>query len=89
MNDALFAPIPNYRERESQQADWISNKTLWRIKAESEKVVLAPRKSRSDGMKPSDFDKCEIYMYKLQNHTRQQPIYNKKIGFEHYLFITL
>ena len=38
----------------------ISNKTLSRIKAESEKVLLAPRKPRSNGMKPGDFDKCEI-----------------------------
>ena len=38
----------------------ISNKTLSRIKADSEKVVLAPRKPRSDGVRPWDFDKCEI-----------------------------
>ena len=59
MNDALFVPLSNYRERASKLTG-ISNKTLSRIKAESEKVVLAPRKPRSDRMKPWEFDKCEI-----------------------------
>ena len=56
INDALFAPLSNYREGASKLTD-ISNKTLSCIKAESEKVVLAPR---SDGMKPSDIKKCKI-----------------------------
>ena len=42
MNDALFAPLYKYRERASKLIS-ISNKTLSRIKAESEKVFLAPR----------------------------------------------
>ena len=40
-NDVLFAPLSNYRERASKLTG-ISSKTLARIKAESEKVVLAP-----------------------------------------------
>ena len=52
MNDALFAPLSNYRKRASKLTG-ISNKTLSSIKAESEKVVLAPLKPRSDGMKPT------------------------------------
>ena len=46
MNDALFASLSNYIERESHRASkvtGISNKTLSRTKAELEKVVLAPR----------------------------------------------
>ena len=61
MNDALFAPLSNYREGASKLTG-ISNKTLSRIKAEPEKLVLAPRKPRIDRKKPSDFDKCEICM---------------------------
>ena len=49
MNDALFAPLSR-----ASKLTGISNKTLSRIKAESEKVVLAPGKPRSDGMKPCD-----------------------------------
>ena len=56
----------------------ISNKILSPIKAESERVVLAPQKQRSDGTKPSDFDKCEICI----TQTRQQTIYNKKKIFD-------
>ena len=51
----LFVPLSNYREGASKLTG-ISNKTLSSIKAESEKVVLAPWDPRSDGMKPSDFD---------------------------------
>ena len=47
MNDALFAPLSNYREGASKLTG-ISNKTLSRIKAESEKAVLVPRKPRRD-----------------------------------------
>ena len=50
MNYVLFAPLSNYREGASKLTG-ILNTTLSRIKAESEKVVLA---------KPSDFNKCEI-----------------------------
>ena len=42
MNDALFAPLSNYRERDSKLTG-ISNKTLLHIKADSENAVLAPR----------------------------------------------
>ena len=59
MNDTLFAPLSNYREGASKLTG-ISNKMSSRINAESEKVVLAPWKPRSDRMKPSDFDRCEI-----------------------------
>ena len=52
MNDALFAPLSNSREGASKLTG-ISNKPLSRIKAESEKAVLAPWKPRSGGMKPS------------------------------------
>ena len=43
MNDALFAPLSNYREGASKLTR-ISNKTVSRIKADSENAVLAPRK---------------------------------------------
>ena len=43
MNDALFAPLSNYKERTSKLTG-ISNKTLSHIKAELEKVALAPLK---------------------------------------------
>ena len=43
MNDALFALLSNYRERAGKLTG-ISNKTLSRIKTESEKVVLAPQR---------------------------------------------
>ena len=59
MNDALLAPLSNYRERESQQADW-HIKTLSRIKADSENAVLLPRNSRRDRTELSDFNKCKI-----------------------------
>ena len=72
MNDALFAPLSNHRER-ARKLTGISNKMLSRIKVETEKVVLAPRKPRSDGMKPSDFDKCEICI--LKSHTNKTTYY--------------
>ena len=43
---AMFAPLSNYRESNSKLTG-ISNKTLSRIKAESEKVVLAPRRDET------------------------------------------
>ena len=43
MNYALFAPLSNYRERDSKLTG-ISSKTISRIKAESENAVLAPWK---------------------------------------------
>ena len=49
-NDALFAPLSNYRERASKLTG-ISNKTLSHIKDESEKVVLAPRKPRDEALR--------------------------------------
>ena len=59
MNDALFAPLSNYRERASKLTG-ISNKKLSCIKSKLEKVVLAHRKPRSDGIEPSDIDKFKI-----------------------------
>ena len=44
MNDALFAPLSNYRERATKLTG-ISNKTISRIKADAENAVLAPRKA--------------------------------------------
>ena len=72
LNDALFAPFSNYRGGASK-----SNKTLdvSRIKVESEKVVLAPRKPRGDGMKTSYFDKCEICINCKITHNKTT-IYN-------------
>ena len=58
VNDVLFAPLSNYREGASKQSG-ISNKSISRIKADSENAVLAPRKPR-DRMELSDFDKCEL-----------------------------
>ena len=43
MNDVLFAPLSNYREGASKLPG-ISNKTITRIKADSENAVLAPRR---------------------------------------------
>ena len=86
-NDALFAPLSNCREGTSKLTG-ISNKTLSRIKAESsEKVVLTPRKPRSDGMKPSDFDKCEICINCKITHKQDNKLYIIKkrsliLGFE-------
>ena len=86
MSDALFAPLSNYREGASKLTG-ISNKTFSRIKAESEKVVLAPQKPRNDGMKPSDFDKCEICINcKITHKQENKLLYNKKryliLGFQ-------
>ena len=70
MKDALFAPLSNYREGASKLTG-ISNKTLSRIKAESEKAILASRKPRSHRMKLGDFDKCEIYINCKTTHTNK------------------
>ena len=43
MNDALFATLSNHREGASKLTG-LSNKTISRIKADSENAVLAPRK---------------------------------------------
>ena len=43
MNDALFAPLSNYREGASKLTG-ISNKTILRIKADLDNAVLAPWK---------------------------------------------
>ena len=43
VNDVLFASLSNYRERASRLIG-ISNKTIWRIKADSENAVLVPPK---------------------------------------------
>ena len=43
MNDALFEPLSNYREGVSKLTG-ISNKTISRIKADSESADFAPRK---------------------------------------------
>ena len=53
----------------------ISNKTLSGINAESEKVVLAPRKPPSDGMKPCDFDKCETCINCNITHKQDSKLY--------------
>ena len=75
MNDAIFAPLSNYRERASKLTG-ISNKSLSRIKAESEKVVLVPLKPGSDGMKPSDFDKYELCINCKITHKQDNKLYN-------------
>ena len=74
MNDALFVPLSNYRERASKLPG-IPNKTLSHIKAESEKLVLAPWKPRSDGMKPCDFDKCGICINCKITHKQDNKLY--------------
>ena len=43
VNDVLFAPLSNYREGASKLTS-ITNKTISRIKADSENAVLPPRK---------------------------------------------
>ena len=77
MNYVLFSPLSNYREGVSKLT-CISNKTLSRIKAESEKVVLA---------KPSDFNKCEICINCKITHKQDNRLYITKkrslsLGFE-------
>ena len=74
MNDALIEPLSNYREGASKLTG-ISSKTLSRIKAESEKVVLGPRKPRSEEMKPSYFDKCEICINFKITHKQDNKLY--------------
>ena len=69
MNDALFAPLSNYREGASKMTG-LSNKPLSRIKAESEKVVLAPRRDE-----PSDFDKCKICIDCKITHKQDNKLY--------------
>ena len=71
MNDALSAQLSNYRERASKLTG-ISNKTLSRTKAESEKVVLAPRKR----LKPSDFDKWQMCINCKITHNQDNKLYN-------------
>ena len=66
MNDALFAPLSNYRE-EASKLTGISNKTISRIKADSENAVLAPE----TGWSFSDFDKCEICINCKIIHNKQ------------------
>ena len=46
-----------------------------RIKAESEKVVLAHRKPRNDVMKPCDIDKCEICINCKTIHKQDNKLY--------------
>ena len=53
----------------------IPDKTFSRIKAESEKVVLAPRKPQSNGMKHCDFDKCEICINCKITHKQDNKLY--------------
>ena len=93
MNDALFASLSNYIER-ANMLTGISKKTLSRIKAELEKVGLVPRKPRSDGMRPCDFDKCEICINCKITYEQDNKLYmiTKGSSFwvsNHYLFITL
>ena len=60
MNDVLFTHHYQIIEREpASKLTSISNKTVSRIKADSENAVLAPWKPRRDRMELSDFDKCE------------------------------
>ena len=64
------APLSNYREIASKLTGISS-----RIKAESEKVFLAPRKPRNDVMKPCDFDKCEICINCKTIHKQDNKLY--------------
>ena len=75
MNDALFAPLSNY----------CAYKTLSCIKAESDEMVHAPLKPRSDGMEPSG--KCEICINCKIAHKQDIKLYIMKkrslvLGFE-------
>ena len=76
MNDALFAPYSHYRE--SQQADWHTKQTLSRIKAESRRWSS---RLGSHGMKPSDFDKCEICIHCKTTHKQDNKLYIIKTIF--------
>ena len=68
MNDALFTQLSNYNE--GQQADWHIKQ-----KVESQKIVLASRKTRSEEMKPCDFDKCEICINCKITHKQDNKLY--------------
>ena len=82
MDDALFAPLSNYRERASKLTG-ISIKTLSHIKAELEKVVLAPWKPWSGIMELSDFDKCERCINcKITDNKQYNKLYIIKKIFE-------
>ena len=61
MSDALFAPLSSYR-RGASKLTGISNKTISRVKADSENAVLAPRIHEETGWCFSGFGKCEIYI---------------------------
>ena len=75
MNNALFAPLSNYREGASKLTG-ISNKTLSRIKADSENAVLAPRKPWRDRMELSDFDTCEKFINcKIKHNKPDKKLY--------------
>ena len=65
---------------------YLIKKALSHTKAGSEKVVLAPRKPRSDGMEPCDFDKCEICINCKTTHKEGNKLYiiffKKNFDFE-------
>ena len=76
----LSPPLDPHLEGASKLTG-ISNKTITRIKADSENAVLAPRKPWRDRMELSAFDKCELWINCkiIDNKKRQQTIYNKNI----------
>ena len=63
------------RHYQIKELTGISNKTLSRTNAESEKVVLVPQKPRSNGMKPCDFDKCETCINCKITHKQDNKLY--------------
>ena len=67
-NNAQFAPLSNYSEGASKLTG-ISNKTISRIKADSENAVLGSHEET--GWCFSDFDKCEICINCKIIHNKQ------------------
>ena len=59
MNNALFAPLSNYREGASKLTG-ISNKTISRIKLTRRMQSSLLGSHEETGLCFSDFDKCEI-----------------------------
>ena len=60
MNNTLFEPLSNYTERERASKLTGLSKKRYHASKLSLRWFSRPRKPRSDGMKPCDFDKWEI-----------------------------
>ena len=71
INDALFAPLSNYREKEPAPASWLAYQTK---RYGASKLSQRRWSSRLGRMKPSDFDKCEICIYCKITHKQDNKL---------------